>query len=685
MPVRALITAAVMFVCSGAGAEPWRAEVVPPRAGLPAVAVELGYPGRYVPTRNFPVVLRATAGEVPFDGYIGFHFRVGRNRTADIPVIARAVVRPYETWTFSTFASVRTRSGPLVPRQIAMEWRDASMNVTAVATAGGMTWTAPRDLQPLRIAADGSPASALGRTAWPAPPEALSDRAQWYDGFSDVVAPLGTWIDLPRDVREAIAGSGVPIVLFGLPRSDQQLDDLDRALLPVTFASSPGSYAAPWPYGNSTAIATPFSWTPKKNADAVGGGSLPYLARSSVGAWAADENGVSRPLPAAMVIPMSLQLARTRSGEFHPKEEISRAWPRPAQLLRANPAMLITVTAALLAMAGWLLLRKRPRAAMPLVLLIGAVVILAARDRIRPQAGVYRVEIEMPRSPGIVDVVQITRSWGPSPIPAEAADPETIRTSVTGAAGDVEDAEIRTSSTPMGLGVMRRKDDWHAVTRWSRRRTLGDAPSIRIASAEGKVLVVDYESSFPISSIDAVWLCGAELCRGDTAVPWGTSGRATIRDGRTTWSLSESWPIREVTMPHPMDTRPNSTHITLVQKTRWSTRMVVWRERAEQRPTGSFLIPGRAAFALPPEISPDASATVFITRRTASPELRLIWATGSTMLGPTSREEGPFGRRSYRVPPDVLRQIVAGGGIVHVDVPSGEPVLTTIEIWEKTS
>ena len=427
----------------------------------------------------------------------------------------------------------------------------------------------------------------------------------------------------------------------------------------------------------------PLSWTAKNNAEAVGGGPRPYLVKSAVATWVADENGVTRPLPATTVIPTSLQMARIRSGEANPKGEMSSAWPRPAQYVRANPALLITVAAALVALAGWLLVRKSPRAAMPVVLLIGAIVVLAARDRIRPQAGVYRVEIETPRTPGIVDVVQISRSWGPSPIPAEAADPETMRTSVTGGAGDVEDAEIRTSGTAMAMGVMRRKDDWHAVTRWSARRTLGGAPAIRIRSRDGKVLVVDYESSFPISSVDAVWLCGAELCRGDTAVPWGTSGRATIRDGRRSWSPTEWWAIREVTMPDPMDIRPFSTHITLLQKTRWNTRMVVWRERAEQRRSDSFLIPGRNAFALPPEISPAATALVSIRTSTRSPQVNLTWATGSATLAATGREGLFTGTRSYGVPPEILRQIVAGGGIVQVDVPSDEPVFATIEIWEK--
>src|SRR5258705_312737 len=101
---------------------------------------------------------------------------------------------------------------------------------------------------PLRIA---GPATALGREAHVEEPNALSDRAQWYAGFSDVVTPLDVWIDLPKRIRQAILGSGIYVVFHGLPRSNQHLDELDRALLPITFDARPGSYQASWPYPTS--------------------------------------------------------------------------------------------------------------------------------------------------------------------------------------------------------------------------------------------------------------------------------------------------------------------------------------------------------------------------------------------------------------------------------------------------
>src|SRR6266545_1231289 len=178
MSMRALITAVVVLVSSLAEAQsltprgPWHAVVTPPRATLPAVTIDLGYSGPYVPSQNSPITLRATAGDRSFNGYIGFHFRVKEHRTYDTPVIARAVLRPHQAWTFSTFVTLRRLVGlqqDTVPREIAIEWRDASMNVTAVRSAGVPPWTPwTTPFLPLRIGArtTAEPSSALGRGAY---------------------------------------------------------------------------------------------------------------------------------------------------------------------------------------------------------------------------------------------------------------------------------------------------------------------------------------------------------------------------------------------------------------------------------------------------------------------------------------------------------------------------------------
>ena len=304
MPVRALIAALMVVLSSAAEGEslavrkPWHAVVPSPRAGLPAVTIDLGYPGPYVPTLSAPITIRATAADIPFDGYIGYHFAVHDRLTLDTPVIARAKLRPHEAWSFTTTATLRKCciQNIRIPREIAIEWRDSAMQWIASSSAGVPPWTSwDEDLLPLAVSGVNTP-QVLGAKPYIERAETLSDRAQWYAGFSAVVIPVATWLDLPERIRAAIFGSGVYVVFFGLPRPEQKMDRLDQALLPVTFSARPGSYDAPWPYRSSSS--TRLSWIAKEGSDKIGSDQNPYIARTNAAAWGADQVAVTRPLPA---------------------------------------------------------------------------------------------------------------------------------------------------------------------------------------------------------------------------------------------------------------------------------------------------------------------------------------------------------------------------------------------------
>ncbi|HET7712624.1 MAG TPA: hypothetical protein VFL80_11895, partial [Thermoanaerobaculia bacterium] len=159
MSARFLATFALLVCPVAAGADPvrWSAVATPPRSSLPAVSVVLGEPG-YISTRNSPIELRAIGGSSPFDGYIGFHFEVAGKKTVDVPVVARAVLRPGQAWSFATWAQVREVAWQksALDRELVIEWRDRSMRVIARRSTGTPPWNDPR---PLRVIRDGEAVS----------------------------------------------------------------------------------------------------------------------------------------------------------------------------------------------------------------------------------------------------------------------------------------------------------------------------------------------------------------------------------------------------------------------------------------------------------------------------------------------------------------------------------------------
>lgn len=480
----------------------WHAAVQPPRAGLPTVTIDLGYRGPYVPPVNSPITLRATAANVPFDGYIGFRFVVKDKQTLDTPVVARAVLRPGESWSFHTMATLRrwggSRDRAVLSREIAVEWRDRSLHLLAIKSAGVPPWTGFEAVAdgsrlvplPLHIVArdDGAVSSAiLGGQAWVATANTLADRAQWYAGFSRIVVPLETWIDLPRTIRDAAFGSGVPILFIGLPRAGQRLDDLDTTILPVAFNARPGAYDAPWPYrGDRTMpVATPMSWVAKPGTASIGGTQCPYLASTAVAAWAADDAALRHPLPAMQRLGKRRWIDPTGSQE-----------PRTAAYVRAG----VPTTAALIvSIAGWFLLRRRPRVVIAGAILLIAVAGIAARGRVRPPSGTFTTIARYPLAPGVAGRFETHTLYGRVPLQIQA---ENIRMSITGDFGRGKDAEVRTAATAPSMGVAHVQGDWDAVNGWIYRREVDR--SIGIPSRVVIPTFLDLRGSMRFMAFDPV-------------------------------------------------------------------------------------------------------------------------------------------------------------------------------------
>jgi hypothetical protein len=479
------VIAALMVVLSSraegepvAVRKPWHAQVAPSRRGLPAATIDLGYPGPYVPSVNSPITLKATAANVPFDGYIGFHFAVKGRRTLDTPVIARARLRPHEAWSFQTTANMRKWGASALadqplPREIVIEWRDRAAEVIASQTADVPPWTTfNHELLRLVIGAEDKlvDSSVLGSKAYFERADALSDRAQWYAGFSSVVIPLTTWLDLPKRVREAIFGSGIYVVLIGLPKQNQRLDTLDQALLPVAFIAHPGSYEAPWPYRGSRRmpVAMPMSWTAKQGADFVGAANCPYIARTPAAAWIADDLALSRPLPGMLRFV-------SEHGEFplsfFPSEQ-------RGDFLSIGRAAVFTGAALLISICGWLFARRKWSAAIACAVVLIAVGIVAERARLRPASGVLEHDMRLPGAPGIIEHFYERCAYGAAPL-GEAVDrSDRARTSLAGDYGPSERAEARSSETAPSMGLMIFREDWDAVARWTYRREIHNAAAI---------------------------------------------------------------------------------------------------------------------------------------------------------------------------------------------------------------
>ena len=445
---------AALLVAASAHATPWRVDMAPPRPGLPAVVVEVGYPNGYVPALNTPVVIHATAGDTGFAGAIGFHFDVGGKSTLDAPVVARASIRPHETWTFRTIAELHmwgqgTRDpNAQLARDLIIEWRNSALVPLGFANAGSPPWVIA-ERQPLRVS--GTPE--------------LSDNSQWYAGFSSIIVPLATWLDLPPRVREAIFASGIDVVFVGFARGNQPIDDLTRTLLPVAFSAGQSSYVAPWPYGSTTTTA-PASWTAKPGSGFTGSSTRPYVARTMAATWVADERALGRPLPSTVHV-----RARTRFVDFNPIVPDRRPW-------------IWTAIGALAALAAWLLVRNNRLAAGAALAIAVAATTAMSRDHIRKATASDEYVLKGMVANGIGNEFHLYFDHGPSPLAPSPVD----RLSVSGSDWLPGQLEIRTNETSPAMGAIKTASDWAFDVRWKMKRTLTQERRSRILQFAGNDL-----------------------------------------------------------------------------------------------------------------------------------------------------------------------------------------------------
>lgn len=621
--LRTVIAALLVLLSSTASGQavderkPWHSEVVPANPRLPSVAIDLGYPGPYLPPLNAPMTVHATASAASFDGYIGFHYAVRDRLTLDTPVIARALLGPHTSWSFHTMTGLQRccPGNEASPREVVVEWRDRSMRMIASRSAGVPPWaTWSQGLKPLRVIASADervPRMVLGAAPYVARAQALSDRAQWYAGFSSVVLPLSTWLDLRQPVREAIFASGVLVALFGFPRPGQHHGQLDQVLLPVSFNAKPGSCEAPWPYRGSRSmpVATPLSATAKKGSDTIGSSQNPYVARTWAAVWACEEEAFGAPLPAmsrfanghyrAFGDTSSLESSdRSEDPRRDPGRDVARA-----SFLSAHSSAVAATIAALITIAGWLLLRKTPRFGVAVAIVVAASLLVAARSRIRPVSEVREYIIRSPVATGITDRIHIWRSYGPAPLAAIPANPHDA---VTGDSGQREEAELRTSETPPSLGLLNHRGDWDAATRWSVRRELDDSSTgTRISNRS----IDDFHQDF--HSAVVLWFADKPA-----SGPYRLESRLT------------NMPNGDVTL----------------------------------------------AFALPASGNHKTTATVHFPHWYAGHEVEITWATGS-MTGRLARNDAEV-NSSVAIPEDVCRSVAEQGGIARITVANPHARLT---------
>lgn len=716
----ALATVALLTPPVSAGVasrEVWHAVVVPPRPGLPAVTIDLGYPGPYISPVRSPITLHATAGNLPFDGYIGFHFAVHNARAFNVPIVSRAVIRPHQTWSFTTEADLHY-FGEL-KREIVIEWWDRSMEVESTGNAGVPPWSVRARRLLVMRPGEAPSASLISDDESIERADALPDVARWYTGFRSVAIPLAVWLDLPRRVREAIFASGIYVVFSGLPAPSQRMDAIDRALLPVVFDQRPGSYEVPWPYRVAKAgpVAVPVSWRPKAGAVWTGSSVLPYIVSNQLTAtWVADDTALNIALPAMGPAPIRIHDEQSRPPRVRS--------PAVRDLVRSFFPLIATILIALMSLGLWVVMRRLPRPVLAIVAVALSAVILLGRDRIRPAGhgferrpelikrttlgGVYTYEIHFPLAPGVVDHFTVERIYGASPLPAKEASPEVLRTSITNADQTAYPTEIRDSATASGWGVIVRNQAWDAVSRSSERRELGETPIVRVRQRDATKLVVEYESPVAVDWISAEWVYGDTGYFGEAAASGGKSGTATIDSGVTLWSPREfPWRVlglletsTDIPLPAAAQGRPAFyTKVSLYQKTRSGTQMLQWVEPfpGADRKSGSFLIGGRLEgdangtksrlFALPVALIPSgARAVISVPKTLGARDVTVSCAAGSIKAIPTGHDGTRFATEAYAIPSEMFRQIIQEGGMLKVTLsPTQESFFQTawVEVWEK--
>jgi hypothetical protein len=718
--VRNLITLILMALppaALAAGAVPrpiWHADVVPPRPGLPAVSVDLGYPGPYVSPYVCPITLHAVGGALPFDGYIGFRFAVNNKGTANIPIVARAVLRPHQPWTFTTTAQLNY-FGEL-RREIALEWLDRSTEVVATSIAGIPPWSARPHR--LRVLAPGqSDESAPAQDESIAAAESLPDVAIWYRGFGSFVIPLAVWLQLPVRIRDAVFASGIFVVFSGPPEPGQQLDAMTQALLPVTFEPRPGSYRIPWPYAATVdRVMTSVSWKARTGTAAAGSREMPYIVSNHVAAWVADTLAASSLLPAMEILPLPRRMA-VRAVMASRQRHVS--WPlleTARQIGRSFIPLIVVILVALLSLAIWMAMRRQPRVGAAIVALVIAAVIVIGRNAILPSGdgsgsaeALYRVDGRGLLAPGIVGHLVSQQFYGAMPLAELHTDSDFRRRTMTARVEGTNSSEIRDATTAPGWGMAIRNANWDSISRMSRRRELGETATVRVKERDGKHLVFEYQSPVAIDRIIAEWVYDDGYPRLGEAAPAGkTAGTVTIENGRMIGSLSPiSWADLDWSSTPGHGRWGFSAIITFVHEQRKRADILEWRDSFPDSgsKSTSFLLDGwvntdgtaeaSRLFALPLAfMPPNAVMQISIPKALGGPDVAVSSAAGEFKAIRTGLAGAPtpWDSEAYAIPSEELQKIVNGGGILRVTLgPPRTPRIQdddhreeiTVEVWEK--
>ena len=674
----------VVLLCSftaAAEVAPWQAVAHAPLPGLPTITVSLGDPG-YISTGNAPITLKAVGGSRPFDGHLGYHLAVAEKKTVDVPVVARAVLRPGERWSFATWAEVRSSKSwkpASLNRELVMEWRDRDMAVVATKNVGVPPWSHPRPLYVLAASEMAPAGCCLGREPHLVRAVSLRDVAQGYAGYSDVVMATETWLDLPVAVREAIFASGIHAVFVGLPRSGQAMTAMDRALIAVAFTDAPGAYTVPWPYSERPkTVAVPKSWRPTESTDRIGGEQSPYLVRAARSTFAAEMSAIRFPLPAMRAVPVTTfggvpdAVALPRVADV-----VAEFWPAIVTAI----VLFACVTFAVMAKRG-----RRPVALLSSVAV--AIIVLMVRDWMRPAAAAFVAEESVVQQPGVVRTLRFIDEYGPSPIPEQRVDPEVARTTVSGAGEIRQVAELRSSTTAPGLGTMF-GPAYDSTSRWTERSELREPVEVRILRRSKDDLAFRYESDIPLDLVRARWIWNGQVRQGDVHLPGGKEGEAVVRAGRALHPLSSRWDA------HRMARASAAVRIVFVRQTRAKTTVIEWTEPANRD------IPARSPWTMVAVASREADGT--FRRHFAVPAGRLtsrstMFVQISGMLPLKAVRCSVSGRNwtlpreksgRYIVEPEAVKELAAGGGVLSVVFEAenfdGPPPQIRLSVEEKQS
>ncbi len=495
---------AFLLCAEVAGAAPWRG-VAEGRGGQPAVELELGYPDGFVSTLSSPVVLRIRTGNRGFDGYISFRLGTSNRMTIDTPIATRVKLGAHSEQVFATYArSARFGTGvqyALANREVMVDWRTPSLDLIATRSLGLPPWQWPR---PLVL------------------PSAMSTDAQWYGGFTNVVAPIDDWFALPVAVREAIFRSAVPVVFFGVPSRIPDLAPVDRALLPVEFRAEPGTLEVPWPYTEKTRP-VPISWRAKPQTRIAGSPQLPYLVWNGIATFAAGEEPIRTAVPSFRTF--LIRNANT-PGAF-------RRQPNVREILRDYRPLIAMIVLVPLPFIGWILMRRRPRLLIVISIAAVGIATMLLRDSLSASAGRHEASIRRVRAAGVVEHIVAVRQAGPSPLGGVKSEGESIAWAIN----DLDAIEVRTPKTLAGFGTMVSSNrGWQsrtAIRKWRERST---PATIRSRQSAPGALTVDYDADVPVDYVAATWTCGGKRCGGIARVGSQKRGSITVNDGTDAFS-----------------------------------------------------------------------------------------------------------------------------------------------------